>query len=98
MLAEFVELLPSVKLWGKLPELTLQLNGATPPLAWMVWLYGNVTIPSTREPVMIDKLGGGGVDVLAPPPQFDSKTISIQTKLIRIGGRNIFSAISLRSR
>ena len=46
---------------------------------------------------MIDKLGGGGVDVLAPPPQFDSKTISIQTKLIRIGGRNIFSAVSLRS-
>lgn len=45
----------------------------------------------------MDKVGGGGGggDVLAPPPEFDCNTTSIQTKLIRITVRDIFSAISL---
>ena len=38
-----LEALPRFRLWGKLPELTFQTRGGTPPVDWMVWLYGKAT-------------------------------------------------------
>src|SRR4051794_27368590 len=78
-----------VMLCGKLPKLTLQTKGATPPAASIVWLYGKVTIPSTNPAVAMDNFGPSGGGVLAPPPQFDSRITSIQMTPIRMGERHI---------
>ena len=72
IIAELDERFASVKPCGRLPELTDQENGETPPVACNVWEYANVTIQSGKVAVVMDKAGGGGGGVL-DPPQLTSK-------------------------
>jgi hypothetical protein len=38
------------------PSFRVQVNGATPPLAWRVWTYGTPTCPLGRDSVVIDRV------------------------------------------
>jgi hypothetical protein len=67
MITDSDELLASVKPCGRLPELTDQANGETPPVACKVCVYANVAIQSGKVAVVMDRAGGGGGGVLDPP-------------------------------
>jgi hypothetical protein len=67
IITEFDELLDSVKPYGRLPDLTDQENGETPPAACKVCVYANVVIQSGKVAVVMDRAGGGGGGVLDPP-------------------------------
>ena len=78
IIAELDELFASVKPCGRLPELTDQENGKTPPAACNVWEYANVVIQSGKVAVVMDRAGGGGGGVL-DPPQLTSRIKAAKT-------------------
>src|ERR1700739_1583126 len=67
MITDSDGLFASVKPCGRLPELTDQANGETPPVACKVCVYANVAIQSGKVAVVMDRAGGGGGGVLGPP-------------------------------
>ncbi len=44
---------------GKLPAVTAQLYGGTPPVAWSVWLYAVPIVAGARDVVVMVNGGGG---------------------------------------
>jgi len=67
----------SATLCGSAPALTVQVKGATPPLAWIVWLYGVSNVPLGNEAVLITGIVGGGW--VGPPPQPPNATTRVRT-------------------
>jgi hypothetical protein len=66
----------SAILLGSAPALTVQRKGATPPLAWIGWLYGVSKVPLGNEAVVITGTVGG---VWVGPPQLANATNNIRT-------------------
>jgi hypothetical protein len=66
----------SAILLGSAPALTVQRKGATPPLAWMGWLYGVSKVPLGNEAVVITGAVGG---VRVGPPQLANATNKVRT-------------------
>jgi hypothetical protein len=66
----------SVILLGSAPALTVQRKGATPPLAWIGWLYGVSKVPLGNEAVVITGAVGA---VWVGPPQLANATNNIRT-------------------
>jgi len=76
MVTVLVTLGLSVILLGSAPALTVQWKGATPPLAWMGWLYGVSNVPLGNEAVVITGAVG---EVRVGPPQLANATSNIRT-------------------
>jgi hypothetical protein len=66
----------SATLLGSAPALTAQWKGATPPLAWIGWLYGVSNVPLGNAAVVI----AIGIECwVGPPPQYANAINNVKT-------------------